>query len=81
MNMEKAIEIVKAMVAEIYKDLDGVQSSYGKTRPDSIYDVEYRRLLEQMHDRLITKSVALNDVLRELNKAKEASEGIVDKGV
>lgn len=79
--MKKAIEIVKAMLAEVNKDLDGVQSSYSKTRPDSIYDVSYRKVLEQMHDRLIAKSVVLNDVLREFDKAMEATEGIVDKGV
>lgn len=79
--MKKAIEIVRGMVAEVNKEMDGVQFNYSNTRPDSIYDAGYRKLLEQMHDRLIIKSVVLNDVLRELNKANEASEGIADKGV
>lgn len=79
--MKKAIEIVEAMLAKVNNELHDVQEKYKGTRPDSIYDASYRKLLEQMHDRLIAKSIVLEDVVRELEKAEDADKGIVDKGV
>ena len=79
--MKKAIEIVKGMIAKVNAELYDVQNSYKRTRPDSIYDASYRKVLEQMHDRLIAKSIALEDVIREMEKAEDADKGIVDKGV
>lgn len=79
--MKKAIEIVKGMISKLNAEMDEVQSNYKKTNPNSIYDVSYRRCLEQMHDRLITKTIALEDVVKELEKAEESDKGIVDKGV
>ena len=68
--MKKAIEIVKGMIAKVNSELDEVQNNYKRTRPDSIYDVGYRRVLEQRHDRLVTKTIVLEDVVRELERAK-----------
>lgn len=79
--MKKAIEIVEAMIAKTNEELDEVQVKYSRTRPDSIYDASYRKLLEQMHDRLITKTVVLEDVARELERAENRDKGIADKGV
>ena len=79
--MRRAIEIVEAMIAKVNEELDEVQVKYGRTRPDSVYDARYRELLVQMHDRLISKTVVLEDVARELEKAESESKGIVDKGV
>ena len=81
MNMKKAIEIVKGMITRVNTELYDVQERYRRTRPDSIYDASYRKVLEQMHDRLIAKSIVLEDVVRELEKAEDADKGIVDKGV
>ena len=78
--MKKAIEIVEAMIAKVNTELHEVQEKYKGTRPDSIYDASYRKLLEQMHDRLITKTIVLEDVERELEKAEDSDKGIVDKG-
>ena len=60
--MKKAIEIVEAMIAKVNTELHEVQEKYKGTRPDSIYDASYRKVLEQMHDRLIAKSIVLEDV-------------------
>jgi len=79
--MEKAIKIVKGMIAKVNTELHDVQERYKGTRPDSIYDASYRKVLEQMHDRLIAKSIVLEDVVRELEKAEDSDKGIVDKGV
>lgn len=79
--MNNAIEIVKGMIAKIDAELDAVQNNYKSTRPDSIYDASYRKMLEQMHDRLIVKTIALKDVVGELEKAEDADKGLVDKGV
>lgn len=79
--MKRAIEIVEAMIAKTNEELDDVQVKYGKTRPDSVYDARYRELLVQMHDRLISKTIVLEDVARELEKAEKAENGLVDKGV
>ena len=68
--MKKAIEIVKGMISKLNAEMDEVQVNYKRTNPNSIYDVGYRRGLEQMHDRLITKTIALEDVVRELEKAE-----------
>ena len=69
------------MIAKIDAELDAVQNNYKSTRPDSIYDASYRKMLEQMHDRLIVKTIALKDVVGELEKAEDADKGLVDKGV
>ena len=79
--MKKAIEIVEAMIAKVNNELHDVQEKFKGTRPDSVYDARYRELLVQMHDRLITKTVVLEDVVRELEKAEDSDKGIVDKGV
>ena len=68
--MNKAIEIVKGMISKINAELDDVQGNYKRTNPNSIYDVGYRKVLEQMHDRLITKTIALEEVVRELERAE-----------
>ena len=72
---------MKGMIAKIDAELDAVQNNYKSTRPDSIYDASYRKMLEQMHDRLIVKTIALKDVVGELEKAEDADKGLVDKGV
>lgn len=79
--MKKAIEIVKGMIAKVNAELYDVQNRYKRTRPDSIYDASYRKVLEQTHDRLIAKSIVLEDVIREMEKAEDSDKGIVDKGV
>lgn len=79
--MKKAIEIVEAMLAKVNNELHDVQEKYKGTKPDSIYDARYRELLVQMHDRLMSKTIVLEDVERELEKAEDADKGIVDKGV
>lgn len=79
--MRRAIEIVEAMIAKVNGELDEVQVKYSRTNPNSIYDVGYRRLLEQMHDRLIAKSIVLEDVAKEMERAENLSVGLVDKGV
>lgn len=68
--MNKAIEIVKGMISKINAELDDVQGNYKRTNPNSIYDVGYRKVLEQMHDRLITKTIALEEVVRELERSE-----------
>ena len=79
--MNKAIEIVKGMIAKVNAEMDDVQSNYKRTRPDSIYDANYRKVLEQMHDRLIAKTIVLEDVVKELERAEDSDKGIADKGV
>lgn len=68
--MKKAIEIVNGMISKIHAEMDDVQGNYKRTSPNSIYDVGYRKVLEQMHDRLITKAIVLEDVVRELERAE-----------
>ncbi len=71
--MNEAIEVVKTMKERAYRELDDVQGRYEKTRSNSIYDVGYRRILEQSHDRLIGKCVVLDEVIRELEGANHES--------
>jgi len=71
--MKEAIEVVKTMKMRAYRELDEVQGQYEKTRSNNIYDVGYRRILEQSHDRLIRKCVVLDEVIRELEGAEHES--------
>lgn len=71
--MKEAIELVKKMKMKAYGELDEVQGRYEKTRSNNIYDVGYRRILEQSHDRLINKCVVLDEVIRELEGAEHGS--------
>lgn len=71
--MKEAIELVKKMKMKAYRELDEVQGRYEKTRSNNIYDVGYRRILEQSHDRLISKCAVLAEVIRELEGAEHES--------
>ena len=71
--MNEAIVLVKKMKAKAYRELDEELGQYEKTRSDNIYDVGYRRILEQSHDRLISKCVVLDEVIRELEGAEHES--------
>ena len=71
--MNEALEIIKQMKAKVYRELDEVQAKYEKTRSNNIFDVGYRRILEQSHDRLISKCVVLDEVIRKLEGAEYES--------
>ena len=66
--MDKAIEIVKGLLKKVDGELDDIRQRYGETTPYSIYDVAYRQTLESLHSRAITRRIAFEDVLRELEK-------------
>lgn len=72
--MNEAIEIINQMEAKVYRELDEVQAKYEKTSSNNIFDVGYRRILEQTHDRLIGKCVVLDEVIRELKGAEHESD-------
>lgn len=69
MNMEKAIKIVEGFIARLNRELDENRASYARTKADSIFDADYRRMLENIHNRTMSKLIVLEDVKRALDVA------------
>lgn len=69
MNMEKAIKIVEEFIAKVNENLMKDAESYGRTKADNIFDAHYRKMLEEFHDRNLTRLTLLDDLKRELEKA------------
>ena len=71
MNMDKAIEIVKGMMAELDGELNETARKYSKLDARNIYEADYMKLLVDIKNRLIGKRIVLQDVLTKLEEGNE----------
>lgn len=77
--MERAIKIVEGFIANLNKSLDEDNENYKRTRADSLYEADYRRMLEKMFNINMSKLIVLEDVKQALESA--SMDAKMDEGV